>query len=75
MNDLKTRIYHQFTPDPNTIKLESKIMMAPLPVDELYIGDKKDKIKEDTKVYCEDLYLLTPNEIKPMLEEYKMKME
>ena len=74
MKDLQTRIYHQFTPDPNSIKFESKIMMAPLPVDDLYIGDKKDKIKEDPKAYCEDLYLLTPNEIRPMLEEYKEKM-
>ena len=74
MKDLQNRIYHQFTPDPNTIKIETKVMMAPLPVDELYIGDKKDKIKDDTTVYCEDLYLLTPNEIKPMLEEYKVKM-
>ena len=74
MKDLNTRIYHQFTPDPKTIQLETKIMMAPLPVDELYIGDKKDKIKEDKNIYCEDLYLLTPHEIKPMLEEYKVKM-
>ena len=74
MKDLQTRIYHQFTPNPNTIKFESKIMMAPIPVDELYIGEKKDKIKDDPKAYCEDLYLLTPNEIKPMLEEYKQKM-
>ena len=74
MKDLQTRIYHQFSPDPNTIKFESKIMMTPIPVDELYIGEKKDKIKDDPKAYCEDLYLLTPNEIKPMLEEYKQKM-
>ena len=74
MLDLNTRIYHQFTPDPKTIQLESKIMMGPLPVDELYIGEKKDKIKENSSIYCEDLYLLTPHEIKPMLEEYKIKM-
>ena len=42
-------------------------MMTSLPVDELYIGDKKDKIREDNNIYCEDLYLLTPHEIKPML--------
>ena len=74
MLDLNNRIYHQYTPDPKTIQLESKIMMAPIPVDELYIGDKKDKIKENSSIYCEDLYLLTPYEIKPMLEEYKIKM-
>ena len=49
--------------------------MTSLPVDELYIGDKKDKIREDNNIYCEDLYLLTPHEIKPMLEEYKNKMD
>ena len=74
MKDLNTRIYHQYTPDPKTIKLETKIMMPPLPVDELYIGDNKDKLKENKSIYCEDLYLLTPHEIKPMLEEYKIKM-
>ena len=74
MKDLNNRIYHQFTPDPKTIKLESKMMMPALPVEELYIGENKDKIKEDPKIYCEDLYLLTPHEIKPMLEEYKIKM-
>ena len=70
MLDLNNRVYHQYTPDPKTIQLESKIMMAPLPVDDLYINDKKDKIKENSSVYCEDLYLLTPHEIKHMLEEY-----
>ena len=74
MLDLNNRVYHQYTPDPKTIQLESKIMMAPLPVDDLYIGDKKDKIKENSSVYCEDLYLLTPHEIKHMLGEYKIKM-
>ena len=74
MKDLNTRIYHQFTPDPKTIILDSKIMMVPIPVDDIYIGDKKDKIREDKSIYCEDLYLLTPHEIKPMLQEYKIKM-
>ena len=42
-------------------------MISLLSVDELYIEDKKDKIKDDTTVYSEDLYILTPNEIKTML--------
>ena len=67
MKDLQNRIYHQFTPDPNTIKIETKDMISLLSVDELYIEDKKDKIKDDTAVYSEDLYILTPNEIKTML--------
>ena len=74
MDDLNKRIYHQFTPDPKTIQLESKFMMPALPIDELYIGNNKDKLREDPKIYCEDLYLLTPHEIKPMLAEYKNKM-
>ena len=67
MKDLQNRIYHQFTPDPNTIKIETKDMMSLLFVDELYIENKKVKIKVDTTVYSEDLYILAPNEIKTML--------
>lgn len=74
MKDLNNRIYHQYTPDPKTITLESKIMMVPLAIENLYIKDKKDKVREDKTIYCEDLYLLIPNEIKPMLQDYKIKM-
>ena len=54
--------------------MESKIMMVPLAIENLYIKDKKDKVREDKTIYCEDLYLLIPNEIKPMLQDYKIKM-
>ena len=74
MADLKHRIYHQFTPDPKTIKLESKILMVPLTIENLYIGENKLKFREDPVIYCEDLNLLTPNEIKPMLNRYKSQM-
>ena len=74
MEDLNHRIYHQFTPDPKTIKLESKILMVPLIIENLYIGENKLKFKDDPIINCEDLNLLTPNEIKPMLDRYKSQM-
>ena len=74
MEDLNLRIYHQFTPDPKTIKLESKILMVPLIIENLYIGENALKFKDDPIINCEDLNLLTPNEIKPMLDRYKSQM-
>ena len=74
MADLNHRIYHQFTPDPSTIKLEVKVLMVPLPIDNLYISENQFKFREDKIIYCEDLDLLTPNEIKPLLEKYKNQM-
>ena len=74
MADLNHRIYHQFTPDPNTIKLETKILMVPLPIEKLYIKENEAKFRDDRLIYCEDLDLLTPSEMKPMLEKYKQQM-
>ena len=72
--DFNNRLYHQFTPDPKTIKLESKIFMAPLPLDNLYIGENKLKIRDDKTIYCPDLDLLISKEIKPLLDRYKSQM-
>ena len=72
--DLNYRIYHQFTPDPKTIKLETKVLMVPLSIDNLYIAENQLKFREDKIIYCEDLDLLTPNEIKPLLDKYKNQM-
>ena len=74
MADLNHRIYHQFTPDPNKIKLETKILMAPLPIEKLYIKENESKLRDDKIIYCEDLDLLTPSEMKPMLEKFKFQM-
>ena len=74
MADLNYRIYHQYTPDPNKIKIETKIMVQPLAIDNLYIGENKINFRENNDIYCEDLDLLTPNEIKPMLDNYKNQL-
>ena len=74
MVDLNHRIYHQFTPDPNKINLETKILMTPLTIDNLYIKENETKFRDDRIIYCEDLDFLTPKEIRPMLENYKSQM-
>ena len=74
MADLNHRIYHQFTPNPNTINLETKVLMVPLSIEKLYIKENELKFRDDRLIYCEDLDLLTPSEMKPMLERYKHQM-
>ena len=74
MKDLNYRIYHQYTPDPNTIKLESKVLMVPLPIEKVYIHENESKFINDKTINCEDLDLLTPSEIKNMLDNYKNQM-
>ena len=74
MKDLNYRIYHQYTPDPNTIKLEARVLMVPLPIDNIYIGENESKYINNKTINCEDLELLTPNEIKSMLDNYKNQM-
>ena len=74
MEDLNTRIYHQYTPDPNTIKVETKILMVPLPIDNLYIKENESKLKDDKNIYCEDFYLLASEEIRQMFQKYKIQM-
>ena len=74
MEDLNTRIYRQYTPDPNTIKVETKILMVPLPIDNLYIKENESKLKDDKIIYCEDLYLLASEEIRQMFQKYKIQM-
>ena len=74
MADLNHRIYHQYTPEPDKIKLETKILMAPLAIDNLYIRENESKFRDDKTIYCEDLDLLTPAEIKSMLDKYIYQM-
>jgi len=74
MEDLNTRVYHQYAPDPNTIKVETKILMIPLPIDNLYIKENESKLKDDKNIYCEDLYLLASEEIRQMFQKYKILM-
>jgi len=75
MEDLNTRIYHQYTPDPNTIKVETRILMVPLPIDNLYIKENESKLKDDVNIYCEDLILLASEEIRQKFQKYKIQMK
>ena len=72
--DKNNRIYHQYTPDPNTIKLESKVLMVPLTIDNLYLKENEAKFRDDKIIYCEDLDLLAPSEVRPLIDKYKYKM-
>ena len=74
MLDLNTRIYHQYTPATDTIKLETKILMVPLPIENLYIGENQIKFRDDANIYCEDLESLVPSDIRSMYENYKAQM-
>ena len=74
MADLNHRIYHQYTPEPDKIKLETKVLMVPLAIDNLYIKENEPKFRDDKAIYCEDLDLLAPTEIKPMLDKYRYQM-
>ena len=74
MADLNHRIYHQYTPEPDKIKLETKVLMVPLAIDNLYIKENEPKFRDDKTIYCEDLDLLTPTEMKQMLDKYRYQM-
>ena len=75
LTDLNNRVYHQYLPNPNTLNFESKILLVPLNVDEIYIGENANKYKNDPRVFCEDLNNLTTKEIKQMLTNYKNTMQ
>ena len=74
MLDLNKRIYHQYTPATDTLKLETKILMNALPIENLYIGENQIKIMDDANIYCEDLESLVPHDIKQMFDNYKIKI-
>ena len=74
MLDLNERIYHQRIPQEEEIVLEKKNMMNMVLPDGLYIRENNEKLKNDEKVYCPDLDLLVPKQVKSMIENYKNKM-
>ena len=75
MEDLNTRVYHQFIPNPNSIKIETRILMVPLPIDNLFIKENEQKLKDDTNANCKDLELLASEEIRQMFQKYKIQMK
>ena len=74
MLDLNERIYHQLVPNEDEIIFEEKNMMGMALPEDLYIRDNAEKAKKDDKIYCEDLELLIPKEVKGMISNYKNKM-
>ena len=74
MHDLNQRIYHQREPDISEITFDKKNMMTMAIPDDLYIRENAEKIKKDEKIYCQDLELLVPKQVKDMINNYKEKM-
>ena len=74
MLDLNERIYHQRIPQEDEIILEKKNMMNMNLPEGLYIRENSEKLKNNEKVYCSDLDLLVPKQVKNMILNYKNKM-
>ena len=71
VDDLNYRIYHQADPKPEEIKYEPKNMMIKVLPDELYIEENEPKAKNDERIFCPDLDVLAPKEVREMLGKYK----
>ena len=74
MVDLNTRIYHQAVPNVEELVFDKKNMMGMTLPDDLYIRENAEKAKKDEKIFCQDLELLVPKEVKGMIDNYKGKM-
>ena len=74
MLDLNNRIYHERVPDQNELIFEEKNMMGMALPSDLYIRENADKVKSDEKIFCPDLELLVPKDVKNMINNYKNKM-
>ena len=72
--DHNNRLYHQVLPRPEEITYESKNMMSMALPEELYIEENESKAKDDDRIYCKDLSLIAPKEIKNMIDNYKPKI-
>ena len=68
-------VYKQAIPEPNSYaNLPSKNMMIGICPNDLYINENAEKAKSDEKIFCSDLELLIPKEVKAMINNYKTKM-
>ena len=74
MKDLNDRIYRQRIPNKEELIFESKNMMSMILPEGLYIRENYEKSKSDDKIYCSDLDLLVPKQVKEMINNYKNKM-
>ena len=74
IKDLNDRIYRQRIPAKEELIFESKNMMSMILPEVLYIRENYEKSKSDDKIYCSDLDLLVPKQVKEMINNYKNKM-
>ena len=74
IKDLNDRIYKQRVPNEEEIVFEKKNMMSMTLPEGLYIRDNYEQLKTDEKIYCSDLDLLVPKQVKGMINNYKNKM-
>ena len=74
MEDLNRRVYHQFVPNAEELVFDKKNMMVMALPEDLYIKENAEKLKRDEKLFCADLELLVPKEVKAMINGYKNKM-
>ena len=74
MHEVNQRLFHQREPDISEITFDKKNMMTMAIPDDLYIRENAEKIKKDEKIYCQDLELLVPKQVKDMINNYKEKM-
>ena len=71
VDDLNYRIYHEAEPRAEDIKYEPKNMMKMALPEELYIEENEPKAKSDERIFCPDLDVLAPKEIRDMIGRYK----
>ena len=74
MLDLNDRIYHQYVPKEEELVFDKKNMMGMTLPEDLYIRENAEKAKNDNKIFCPDLELLVPKEVKGMIDNYKNRM-
>ena len=74
IKDLNDRVYHQLVPNEEDLIIDQKNMMSMVLPENLYIRENSEKIKTDEKVFCADLDLLVPKQVKTMIDNYKAKM-
>ena len=74
IKDLNDRVYHQAVPNKDELTFESKNMMSMVLPDGLYVRENYEKSKSDNKIFCADLDLLVPKQVKEMINNYKNKM-
>ena len=74
IKDLNDRVYRQIVPKEEDLISEQKNCMSMLLPEGLYIRENSEKLKTDEKVFCPDLDLLVPKQVKTMIDNYKSKM-